>query len=69
MAVGSQDLGTELLTVEETAGELRVSVPTVYRIMRSGRLKFTRVGGRRRIPRREVVDYLRSEEKAQRRRR
>lgn len=45
---------TQLLTVREAAKVLRLSVPTLYRLMRAGQLKSVKLGGARRIPEREV---------------
>jgi excisionase family DNA binding protein len=39
------------LTVNETAAELRVSRSTIYRMFRSGELRWVTVAGRRRVPR------------------
>lgn len=41
-----------LMTVEEVAAQIRVSVPTVYRWAQSGRIPSIRVGNAVRIPRR-----------------
>lgn len=47
-----------MLTVEEVATELRVSVATVYRLIEDGELKAKKVRGQWRITRKDLDDYL-----------
>ena len=47
-----------LLTVRETAAELRISRPTAYRLCATGELPSVRVGGQIRIPANLLVDRL-----------
>ena len=46
------------LTVQEVAGIMRVSSMTVYRLIKSGALRATRVGGSWRIGTSDVDDFL-----------
>lgn len=45
-----------MMTVKEAAGFLRLSVPMLYVLMERGELSFGKIGRRRLIPRRAVVD-------------
>lgn len=47
-----------LLTVNEVAKYLKVSRPTVYKLMDEGEIKYFVVGKRRRVHSREVDSYL-----------
>lgn len=47
-----------LLTIDETADVLRVSRPTLYRLIRGGALGPVRVGERLRFERSEIRRYL-----------
>ena len=47
----------ELLSVEDAARELAVSTPTIWRHVRSGKLRAVRVGGCVRIPRDALVRF------------
>jgi excisionase family DNA binding protein len=47
-----------LLTIGETADVLRISRPTVYRLLRSGDLHAVRVGQRHRFRREDIDAYL-----------
>jgi excisionase family DNA binding protein len=49
---------TELLTLNEVAGRLRVSTRTVQRLMRSGQLRFVKIGARTLVTDKEVEAYL-----------
>lgn len=44
----------QLLTVKEAAAQLKLSRPSVYRLMKRGELKSVKLGGARRIPQREL---------------
>jgi len=46
-----------MVTVREAAGALRVSIPTVYRLIHQGRLPLVKIGRASRIPR-EAVERL-----------
>jgi putative molybdopterin biosynthesis protein len=48
-----------MLTLEEVANELRVSVQTVRRLINSGQLKAVRVGRQLRVSREALDDYIR----------
>ena len=54
----------EFLTVEEVAGLLRVSTRTVQRLLAEGQLPGVRVGRQWRIPRAELLAYLRGPTRA-----
>jgi len=47
-----------LLTPAEVAAELRISSPTVYRLIATGELRAARVGGQLRIERADVEALL-----------
>jgi excisionase family DNA binding protein len=49
---------TELLTLNEVADRLRVSTRTVQRLMRSGQLRFVKIGARTLVTDKEVEAYL-----------
>jgi excisionase family DNA binding protein len=49
---------TRLLTPSEVAVELRVSAPTVYRLIDRGQLRAARIGGQLRIERTAVEALL-----------
>ncbi len=49
---------SELLTVAEVAGLLRVSTMTVYRLIRTGELSAVRVGRNYRVRRHDLDLYL-----------
>ncbi|MBI4173150.1 MAG: helix-turn-helix domain-containing protein [Candidatus Aenigmarchaeota archaeon] len=49
----------ELLTVSETAGLLRVSSPTIYRLIREEGFPVVRIGEQIRIPKKLLMDYIR----------
>ncbi len=49
---------TTLMTVPETAAYLRASRATVYRLIASGQLPALKVGGRFRIDRDELDEYV-----------
>jgi len=48
----------QYLTPAEVAVELRVSAPTIYRLLGRGGLKGVRVGGQLRVDRDELSRYL-----------
>jgi excisionase family DNA binding protein len=50
----------ELLTVSEVANELRISSPTVYRLIREHQLKAHKFRGSYRVERRELEKYLKT---------
>ncbi len=50
-----------LLTVREVADTMRVSTMTVYRLIRSGALRATRVGKHFRVRRNDLEGYLESQ--------
>lgn len=51
------DLLTDgLMTVDEAAGFLRLSRPTIYGLMDAGKLGYVKIGRRRRIPKRALVE-------------
>jgi excisionase family DNA binding protein len=50
---------TDLLTIDEVAGLLRLSAETVRKLVRTGQLPAYRVAGRLRINRSAICDYLR----------
>ena len=49
----------ELLTIEETADYLRVSVSTVRRMLNDGRLKGVNIGRQWRIPKEALAELIR----------
>jgi len=49
----------ELLTIEETADYLRVSVSTVRRMLNDGRLKGVNIGRQWRIPKEALAELTR----------
>lgn len=49
---------TQLLTIKEVAKYLNVSTTIVYRLMKSGRLKFVLISGSRRITKDLLHEYL-----------
>lgn len=50
----------ELLTVSEVANELKISSPTVYRLIRERQLKARKFRGSYRIERGELDRYVKS---------
>lgn len=58
----SDDLGT--LTITQIQEKLGVSRSTVYALLDSGELAWTKVGKRRRILRSDLFDYLHNKSKA-----
>ncbi len=48
-----------MLTLEEVANELRVSVQTVRRLIEAGQLRAVRVGRQLRVKREDLDDYIR----------
>ena len=54
----------EFLTVDEVAELLRVSARTVQRLLKEGKLPGVRVGRQWRIPRAELVAYLKAPTRA-----
>lgn len=52
----------KLMTVEEVAAYLRVEPDTVWRLIRSGRLRAVRPGKRHLIPESAVLQYVESRE-------
>lgn len=55
---------TVLLTIPETARELRVARATVYRLINSGALPTVRVGHARRVERTALTTYIRNNRSA-----
>ena len=53
-------MANDVLTLEEVAQILRVSIPTVRKLIREGRLKSFRVGAQVRIRRDELEKYMSS---------
>lgn len=54
------DVGNEaldLLTVSEVATRLRLSIPTIRRLIRSGELESVKVGSARRVAPEAIIDY------------
>lgn len=49
---------TELLTLQETAARLRVSVRTIQRLIAAGHLRPTKIGRRTLVAEREIETYL-----------
>jgi len=49
---------TEVLTLEDTAAYLKVSMTTMYRLVKRGDLPARKVGGQWRIRRADLVAYL-----------
>ncbi|MDT5201068.1 MAG: hypothetical protein QOF88_4425 [Mycobacterium sp.] len=47
-----------LLTVQETAAELRVSRPTVYRLFAAGELAWVQIGARCRVTAAEIDRFI-----------
>lgn len=47
-----------LFTVSETAGELKVSTKTVYRLMASGQLAWVQVGAHRRVAASSIEQFV-----------
>lgn len=47
-----------LLSVDECAEAMRLSRSTVYNLMRSGEVKFVKIGGRRLVPVEAVKTYV-----------
>jgi excisionase family DNA binding protein len=52
------DMSTPLLTIDEVRSRLNVSVSTVRRLVRDGKLRAYRVGGRLRFKPEEVAAYV-----------
>lgn len=52
----------QLLSAREAAAQLRVTVDTLYRLIRSGEVPAVRVGGQIRIDRDELRQYIYGEE-------
>jgi len=50
----------ELLTVSEVANELRISTPTVYRLIRERQLKARKFRGSYRVERKELEAFLKT---------
>ena len=50
---------TELMTVEEMAGYLRVTEKTIYRLLRQGKIPATKVGKQWRFERASIDEWLR----------
>jgi excisionase family DNA binding protein len=49
----------QLFTVPEAAQQLRVSKPTVYRLIRDGDLRSFKIGGRlRRVPASAIEEFV-----------
>lgn len=57
---------SDLLTVAEVAGIMRVSKMTIYRLVKSGQLHAMRVGRSFRIPRTAVEAFLRDADQSNR---
>lgn len=57
---GNNQVLTDLLTVSEIAGMMRVSKMTVYRLVQSGALQGIRFGRSYRVPKASVDHYLES---------
>jgi excisionase family DNA binding protein len=57
---GIQPGDVRFLTVFEVATVMRVSKPTVYRLVHSGELEAIRVGRSFRVPEQSVTRYLRA---------
>jgi excisionase family DNA binding protein len=55
------DMSTPLLTIDEVRSRLNVSVSTVRRLVRDGKLRAYRVGGRLRFKPEEVAAYVDSQ--------
>lgn len=53
-----------LLTVEETAEELRISRAGIFKLIKAGKLFSVKVGGRRFVRRAAIETFLRRNEKA-----
>jgi excisionase family DNA binding protein len=51
-------MSEKLLTVLETAGALRSSRATVYRLFAAGELRWVQIGARRRVTAAEVARFL-----------
>jgi excisionase family DNA binding protein len=49
---------TRLLTIQETAAELRSSRATVYRLFAAGELDFVQIGARRRVTAAEIDRFI-----------
>lgn len=47
-----------LYTVDEAAAALRISRPTLYRLMRGGEIGYRKVGKRRKLTQRDIDLYL-----------
>jgi excisionase family DNA binding protein len=56
-AVNNQEPG--ILTADEVANQLRVSLRTVYRLIDNGQIEAFRVGGQWRITRVAITEYMR----------
>jgi excisionase family DNA binding protein len=52
------DVSTPLLTIDEVRSRLNVSISTVRRLVRDGKLRAYRVGGRLRFKPEEVAAYV-----------
>lgn len=50
----------ELMQIVEVARRLRVSRPTVYRLIRLGKLKVVNLNGCRRVTHQSLVDFVNS---------
>ena len=49
-----------MLTVREASGMLGLSRSQIYKLMDTGEIAYAQLGGTRRIPRLELVKYLRA---------
>lgn len=47
-----------LLTIDETAKELRISRPTLYRHIKDKLIRVTRIGGRTLIDRKDLEEFI-----------
>jgi excisionase family DNA binding protein len=54
----NETAGKRLFTVNETAQMLGSSRSLVYRLLRTGELKATRIGARKRIPETEIARII-----------
>jgi excisionase family DNA binding protein len=57
---------TLLLTVEETAAELRIARRRIFEMIAAGELRSVKIGKSRRVPRAALEEYVEGLETAQR---
>lgn len=57
-SIRSQEKDTRLVEITEAAKRLNVSRPTIYRLLKAGKLKSVELCGTQRVKLQSVYDYL-----------